>query len=389
MPHVIIWGMSLKPMPSKRPSKKARERSVLFGLIDLFLKTGEPIGSNTLRENGFEHLSSATIRNYFAKLEKEGLLKQQHSSGGRQPTDAALRAYVNNQLPQITSNTKTEDELRQQLSEEDKEVVSSLHKVAELLSEKTNCAVFISSPRFDQDFIQNVKIVGLDASKILVILITDFGLIKTETVYPSTYLAPNVLEKIEHYFLWRLSRTDKPSFKDEAEAKLAQKIYNEIMVRHVVNYINFSQQDIFKTGLSKLLNYPEFSEPEVLTSSLSLFENTGLLQPYLNQAMQVQSTVCQIGEEFKDHIPQAQQCSLIVIPYYIHQSPVGAIAILGPKRLPYTSIFTQLESYSNVLSKHLTKNIYKFKITYRQPNFTETSAILNKKNSFLLEDKSN
>ena len=78
----------------KKPAKDQREKIVLLGLVELYLETGKPIGSNTLRENGFENLSSATIRNYFSKLEQAGYLKQQHSSGGRIPTYLAYKFYA-------------------------------------------------------------------------------------------------------------------------------------------------------------------------------------------------------------------------------------------------------------------------------------------------------
>ena len=82
----------------KIPKKMDKKKIVLFGLIDLYIKAGKPIGSNTLRANGFECFSSATIRNYFSDLEKLGYLTQQHSSGGRIPTTLAYREYVNNFL---------------------------------------------------------------------------------------------------------------------------------------------------------------------------------------------------------------------------------------------------------------------------------------------------
>ena len=85
----------MKPIQPKKPSKDQREKLVLLGLVELYLNYGKPVGSNTLRENGFEALSSATIRNYFAKLEEAGFLKQQHSSGGEfrqmQRTNSMLR----------------------------------------------------------------------------------------------------------------------------------------------------------------------------------------------------------------------------------------------------------------------------------------------------------
>jgi heat-inducible transcriptional repressor len=84
---------ALKVIP-KKPSKNERERQVLLVLVDYYIKTGRPVGSNTLKELGFTTLSSATIRNYFTRLEDEGFLIQQHASGGRLPTSKALRLYA-------------------------------------------------------------------------------------------------------------------------------------------------------------------------------------------------------------------------------------------------------------------------------------------------------
>src|SRR5262249_48058347 len=100
----------MKTLAPKKPAKDKRERLILLGLVDLYLQTGKPIGSNTLRENGFESLSSATIRNYFSKLEEEGYLKQQHSSGGRIPTSIAYKAFAEafSDQPRISSEESKE-----------------------------------------------------------------------------------------------------------------------------------------------------------------------------------------------------------------------------------------------------------------------------------------
>ena len=89
-----------KPIPIKRMGKQERERKVLLGLVEYYIQTGKPVGSNTLKEAGFEDLSSATIRNYFANLEEEGYLVQSHSSGGRIPTDLSYRTYAEHVINQ-------------------------------------------------------------------------------------------------------------------------------------------------------------------------------------------------------------------------------------------------------------------------------------------------
>src|SRR3989344_238020 len=253
-----------KSLSTRKIPKTDREHAILLGLIELYLKTGKPIGSHTLQEHGFKSLSSATIRNYFSKMEEQGYLKQQHTSGGRIPTDKALRLYADAYQSQGILEKAQEEALEKVLSQDTKEVAAILHQAADVLGDLSKCAVFLSAPRFDQDFIQDIKMVQLDSMKILSILITDFGLIRTETLYMDHPVDSVFLRTFEEYCLWRLNKGYKPLFRTDMEAKMAQRLYNEIMVRHVVGYANFPNEEIWRTGLSKLLAYPPIKDPNPL-----------------------------------------------------------------------------------------------------------------------------
>ncbi|ANV98523.1 hypothetical protein BBW65_06820 [Helicobacter enhydrae] len=62
-------------------------------VIQEYLKSGEPIGSQSAKELAQMKVSSATIRNYFKSMMDEGLLLQSHASSGRIPTHFALKSY--------------------------------------------------------------------------------------------------------------------------------------------------------------------------------------------------------------------------------------------------------------------------------------------------------
>jgi heat-inducible transcriptional repressor len=369
--------MFKKIPPAKKMAKTDREQAVLLGLVELYLKTGKPIGSRTLQENGFESLSSATIRNYFSKMEEEGFLKQQHTSGGRIPTDKAFRLYVDESKGQGFIEKEQEKALNELFQTESKGVASLLSRATDRLSELARAAVFISSPRFDQDFIQDVKLVQLDPVKILSVLITDFGVVHTETIYAERPVDGAFLRSVEEYFLWRMNKGEKPLFQQETEAKVAQRIYNEIMVRHVVGYANFSAEDIIRTGLSKLLHYPEFNDASALVKSLSLLEDDHQMRQLLRECCKQGQLVSWIGDELCPYVLPNSESSVLAIPFRINKTIAGAIAILGPTRIPYRNLFGLLQLFSELLSCALTDSIYKHKISFRQPTGLS-----------LLEDKS-
>src|SRR6266480_4051837 len=71
-----------------------RKAVVLHTIVEEYVRTGEPVGSETIAERASLGVSSATIRNEMAALEELGFLSHPHTSAGRIPTDAGYRHYV-------------------------------------------------------------------------------------------------------------------------------------------------------------------------------------------------------------------------------------------------------------------------------------------------------
>lgn len=73
---------------------EARKQEVLKAIVQHFIDTAEPVGSNTLLVSYKFHVSPATIRNDMMQLEQAGYIFQPHTSSGRVPTDKAYRLFV-------------------------------------------------------------------------------------------------------------------------------------------------------------------------------------------------------------------------------------------------------------------------------------------------------
>lgn len=373
-------------MAPRKKQREEREKAVLLGLVDLYLLTGKPIGSNTLRESGFENISSATIRNYFSKLEAQGMLKQQHSSGGRIPTPLAYKLYATHHLSASIIDPPELEGLRKELDQDTREIAGYLQGASELLSNLTQGAIFLSAPRFDQDLITDVKLINIDAKRCLCVMITDFGLVHTEILYTPKKLSNFSIKRMEAYFRFRMTGLDRPKLNKEEE-EIATQFYNEILLRHIVDYSNFSAEDVYKTGFSKLLRYPEFRDATVLATGLSIFENSGYMRNLLNECTEKGELMFWIGDDLDHPAASTQHSTIVAVPYFIHGKAVGAIALLGPIRMPYPKIFGIMRGFSKILSEMLTRNLYKYKITYRQPTTKQIDMQTSQK-KLQLEDQS-
>lgn len=72
----------------------ARQIQILKLLIDEYIETAEPVGSEALDKKYNLGVSPATIRNEMSSLIKSGFLKQIHTSSGRVPTPKAMKLYI-------------------------------------------------------------------------------------------------------------------------------------------------------------------------------------------------------------------------------------------------------------------------------------------------------
>ena len=361
------WYMT-KPEKSKEYKKAGKQEkleSVLMSLVEYFLKTGKAVGSESLREAGCGDMSSATIRNYFAELEEKGYVKQHHTSGGRVPTAAAFRLYAHQAQQELSEAAS--DHISGVDVEETKELALFMQRAAEAISEATGCAAFLSSPRFDQDFVTDIKLVSIDSSRALAIIVTSFGQIYTELLHSPHKISSFSLKRMEEYFQHRITGRELEPTLAPDEHELAVRFYQEVMTRYIVRYVNFTKEDLFRTGFSKLLRYPEFQEAESLTSSLSLFENQTALRALVRDTVKAEKSKVWIAEDLLSFLTGSANCAVIATPYRIGHKQVGAIGIIGPMRMPYRHVIAQVQASAEDISRFLERNLYKHKISFRTP----------------------
>jgi len=70
-----------------------RQKSLLLAIVEEYAEVASPVGSSLLAK--LFNVSSATIRSDMVELERQGFIKQPHTSAGRVPTDKGYRFYVN------------------------------------------------------------------------------------------------------------------------------------------------------------------------------------------------------------------------------------------------------------------------------------------------------
>lgn len=94
-----------------------RQRQLLKAIIELYAKSGEPIGSESVEKTYDLGVSPATIRHEMASLTDLGFLKQPHTSAGRIPTSIGFRLYINELMKEKDVPVIDEVTIKQKLLE--------------------------------------------------------------------------------------------------------------------------------------------------------------------------------------------------------------------------------------------------------------------------------
>lgn len=122
-----------------------RKIQVLKYIVEQYLQTGDVLGSKSLLEQYNLGVSSATIRNDMASLEKMGLIFQPYNSAGRLPTDRGIRVFVDYLMDELPSIFLEKNE-QKQLSAREGMIDDILYNLVERLTNTTHEVTFACIP---------------------------------------------------------------------------------------------------------------------------------------------------------------------------------------------------------------------------------------------------
>lgn len=114
-----------------------RQKALLRAVIEKYIETAEPIGSETVEKEAKLGVSPATIRNEMVRLTALGYLKQPHTSAGRIPTSTGMKFYVDQLMEEKALSLKDEVAIKEELKEETNRFDKLLKHTARVLADQT------------------------------------------------------------------------------------------------------------------------------------------------------------------------------------------------------------------------------------------------------------
>lgn len=126
-----------------------RQTKILKSIIDEYIETAEPVGSNTIEKKYSLGVSPATVRNEMVKLTEQGFLKKVHSSSGRLPTPMALKYYVANLMKEQHLSVAEEVAVKEKIWDYRHELDKFLREATRELALRTKQIALATTDRGD------------------------------------------------------------------------------------------------------------------------------------------------------------------------------------------------------------------------------------------------
>jgi len=340
-----------------------RSQQLLRTLIDSYVRDGQPVASKVLARDSGLDLSSATIRNVMADLERLGLIVSPHTSAGRVPTAKGYRLFVDT-LVQVQP-LQHQDLLRlegQFGTVGDSSTEALIECASGALSEVTKLAGVVMVPHQQAASLKHIEFISLSENQILAVLVVNNADVRNVIIPTDRSYARGELEQVANYL--------NHSFAGEDFAAVRQRLLEEMtraregvdsLMRMAIDmadkvFLSSATEvagDFIMAGQTNLMDIQELSQMEKLRTLFDAFNEKRDILYLLDGCMQNKTMKVFIGEE--SGYQALDECSVVTAPYEVDGECVGVLGVIGPTRMAYEKVIPVVDATAKLLGHALNR----------------------------------
>jgi heat-inducible transcriptional repressor len=323
-----------------------RKEQILREIVENYVRRGEPVGSRIVADATDLGLSSATIRNEMAILEREGYISHPHTSAGRVPTDKGYRYYVDVLAPKVAQQPKRRREIERNLAGAFSALDDLLERTSHLLTELTDYTSLAAAPSSSGSRLHRVELVRLGPHRLLLVCIGSDGWHDDRLIELESDVDDRMLDEAV--------RLANGAVHDATPVDAAQAIERteapkdvEFVLRGIsegLRAVERSTTRLYTGGTAKLIVWEPIDTAQRV---LEILESGG--EPLLPRPSADGVTV-RIGRELA--LEDVRDLSLIATGYRLGNRS-GALGVLGPTRMDYPAVISTVAEVASTLSRVL------------------------------------
>ncbi len=334
-----------------------RQEKILRATIADYIELGEPVGSKALSGKASLAISPATIRHELGELEVLGYIQQVHTSSGRVPTDNGYRLYIDqlmrlNQLPSAQKQVWT-----RQIQAVGSGIQTVLVDLSHAMASMTQYAAVVIAPDLYREALKVVHLLLLDLDRVLVVLLNSVGVNREFVISLNDRVGQEDLNRIATMLSEKLNGKTLSEIDTETFAQLLTHLPKfspivQTLMSEIQRLLNDEAgREVWVQGQTNLLRFPEFRDVEAARRVMESLEEKKVMLGLLAEYLRGDQKRVVIGTETK--VDGLTECSVVISPFTTPSGAIGAIGMVGPKRMHYEAIIPLMTFISDQVSKRI------------------------------------
>lgn len=346
--------------------KKDRCDLILKLIVEDYIETANPVGSENLIAKHNLDISSATVRSVMATLEKEGLLDKTHTSSGRVPSTAGIQYYLEKLRDQKNDEDKDNfaeefaKQLRIAIYNKNKSVEEVMEQSCQYLSDITNLATVVLGPKASEEKLVSLQLLSLNEKTLAAILVTDKGYVENKTFVVPSNISATSIQMCIGLLNERLIGTPISALAEKANLivpLLTEKLGQDasILLEAFKDALfHFTRNRITSFGTNKLLDLPEYSDD--IEDMKDIINYLGNEEKVYNDIVDCINSDCTNDDIRVNLVKEDKRKNLAIVSKDINLPGLSQrqIAVVGPKRMDYKKVMAALKVMVRMLNDYFT-----------------------------------
>jgi heat-inducible transcriptional repressor len=338
-----------------------RKAAVLRAIVEQYVDTAQPVGSQTVTSTTGLGVSAATVRNEMSLLEREGYIAQPHPSAGRVPTDRGYRYYVDHLagVGQLPANERRR--IVEFFSSATLAMDQLLAQTSQLLARVTSHAAVVVGPEQQAVVVRAANLVSLQPRVLLAVVVLSNGSVEKEVVVFDHDLTDDDVADASAHFARELSgrrlaevaMIAEPGHEPAGDAEPAERVGGIVDAARTALQTRLAghhNEPLYVGGASRLAAEHDAFLTTNTARLFELLEQHVVLASLMRELLGPGLTVS-IGSE--NTSLDLRECSLVLAPYLVEGELAGTVGVLGPTRMDYRKAQAAVVTVSQQLGRQL------------------------------------
>jgi len=232
-----------------------------------------------------------------------------------------------------------------------------MQEVGRVMSGLSKYTGLVMAPKFATTVFRQIEFVRLSHGRLLVIYVSESGLVQNKVIEADPALSTRDLEQISNYLNHELNGLSIQAVREKISRELASERsrYDQLQKQALSLSKAVLQEEVenlvYVSGTSLMLDQPEFSTPERMRQIIRTLESKKTLIDLLDRSQSAQGVQIFIGSQ-SQHV-EIEGCSLVTANFSNKKGAIGTLGVIGPVRMSYSQVIPIVDFTAQLVSRVL------------------------------------